>query len=751
MRRSGSSAFALTVVLLVVLLLQPVTALAAGFAPGAPLLPPAPSLAGPGPVQGQARANVISSLGQLPLYFIENQGQVDSQVAYYLAGGESSIYFRSGGLTFALSGTPASSVTATGEELPAVTVSYGLKLDFLGARDVRPVGEGKTEAVVSYFKGKPEQWHTGLSTYSRIAYPDLWPGIDLVYYGRGAELKYEFVVHPGADPAQIRLAYCGASALSVDEAGQLQVVTPVRTISDAAPVAYQEVGGERRTVAATYALDEETATPDMHAYGFQVGAYDRSLSLVLDPGLIYSGFLGGSGDDFGNSIAVDSSGNAYVTGWTSSTDFPTKTGPDLDYNGPNDDVFVAKVNPSGTGLVYAGFLGGSSGEEGYGIAVDSAGNAYVTGVTDSDDFPTLVGPDPSYIGNGDAFVAKVNPSGTALVYSGLLGGSGADYVYGIAVDSLGNAYVTGRTDSDDFPVVAWPYTSYKGGDWDAFVAEVRADGSNFVYSGYLGGSSWDGSNGIAVDSAGNAYVTGATWSDDFPTKGSWPYNNNSYNGAADVFVTKVNPSGAGLAYSVFLGGAGDDVGRSIAVDSSGSAYITGDTNSEDFPTLVGPYAGYNGSYDAFVAKMNPSGTDLVYSGFLGGDSYDEGDGIAVDSSGNAYVTGYTSSSDFPAQGPWPYNRYNGGSEDAFVAKVSSSGALAYSGFLGGSGDEEGSSIAVDSSGNAYVTGGTTSGDFPARVGPDTGYNGGEFGDAFVAKIGLGPSYSVYLPIVTRNH
>jgi pimeloyl-ACP methyl ester carboxylesterase len=384
-------------------------------------------------------------------------------------------------------------------------------------------------------------------------------------------------------------------------------------------------------------------------------------------GLVYAGFLGGSDRDWGLGIAVDAAGNAYVTGYTESRDFPTVVGPDTSYNGGLYDAFVAKVNPSGTGLVYAGFLGGSDRDMGRGIAVDAAGNAYVTGVTNSRNFPAVVGPDTSYNGSYDAFVAKVNPSGTGLVYAGFLGGSDWDVGEGIAVDADGNAYVTGYTRSRDFPTVVGPDTSYNGGYYDAFVAKVNPEGTGLVYAGFLGGSDIDEGYGIAVDADGNAYVTGETDSRNFPAVVG---PDTSYNGGySDVFVAKVNPSGTGLVYAGFLGGSDIDEGSDIAVDAAGNAYVTGRTSSRNFPAVVGPDTSYNGGrYDAFVAKVNPEGTGLVYAGFLGGSDWDEGWGIAVDAAGNAYVTGETASRNFPAV-VGPDTSYNGGPYDAFVAKV----------------------------------------------------------------------------------
>ena len=406
---------------------------------------------------------VVEAYGQLPLYFIENQGQLDSQVSYYIQGRDKSIYFTPAGVTFALRGPD---MEALEEESPVSSISYRagsrwtrgageaaqrwvVKLDFVGANpDVEPLGQDPTDAVVSYFKGPREDWNVGLPIYTSLVYEDLWPGIDLVYRGTVSRLKYTFLVHPGADPAQIRLAYRGA-AVSLNEAGQLQVTTPVGGFEGEKPYAYQEYDGQREEVAAAYVLEGEGGG-EGQVYGFRVGAYNRSLPLVIDPAvLVYAGYIGGAGPDPGLGIAVDGARNAYITGSTGSaeTSFPVTVGPDLTFNGGSDDAFVAKVNAAGTALVYAGYIGGIGSDRGGGIAVDEAGNAYVTGFTDSTEasFPVTVGPDLTFNGFFDAFVAKVNPGGTALVYAGYIGGTGSDVGGGIAVDGAGNAYITGST------------------------------------------------------------------------------------------------------------------------------------------------------------------------------------------------------------------------------------------------------------------------------------------------------------------
>ncbi len=750
-------------------------------------------------------SKVDISFGRIPLHFIPNEGQVDGRVAYYVQGRDKTIYFTPGGLTFVLSGaqesepvcsddirgrekpgakkarisggknSASSALSDEGDRLHAPRPGLGepvargaserwvVKLDFVDANpEARPVGVEETGAVISYFKGKPEEWKTGLVAYSKILYEDLWPGVDLLYHGTYNRMKYEFIVHPGADPSQIRLAYRGAESVRLTDEGRLVVETPLGSFEDEVPAAWQKNEGAQMKVDVAYVLEavadnrapdhssvsgeamadeEPTQGSRTHVYGFEVGEYDRDLPLVLDPAvLLYCGYIGGSVGDYGQGIAVDGSGNAYITGYTSSTQatFPVHSGPYIPYNGGSLDAFVAKVNPAGTTLIYCGYIGGSSREYGNGIAVDGSGNAYVTGTTLSTQasFPVTSGPDLTHDGLYDAFVAKVNPSGTKLIYCGYIGGSNYDYGQGIAVDGSGNAYVTGHTYSDQgLLVLVGPYLTHSGSN-DAFVAKVNPSGTAFLYCGYIGGEGADSAYGIAVDGSGNAYVTGDTEStqDTFPLFYGPDLTHNDY---ADAFVAKVSPSGAKLLYCGYIGGSSNDYGRGIAVDGSGNAYVTGDTYStqDTFPVLYGPDLGHNGNTDAFVAKVNPAGTTLLYCGYIGGGGHDYGKGIAVDGSGNAYVIGDVDSlqATFPVlYGPdLTYNGYN----DAFVAKVNPSGTtLLYCGYIGGQAIDDGRGIAVDASGNAYVTGfaGSAQTTFPVLSGPDLSYNGST--DAFVARI-----------------
>ena len=392
-------------------------------------------------------------------------------------------------------------------------------------------------------------------------------------------------------------------------------------------------------------------------------------------------------------------------------------------------------------LIYSTYLGGQADDAGQGIAVDSSGNAYVVGTTYSTDFPTKNPLQPANGGEGNAFVAELNPTGSALVYSTYLGGSNVDEGLGIAVDSVGDAYVTGATFSIDFPIKNPLQAAYAGGDGDAFVAEISPMGSALIYSTYLGGSGLDWGRGIAVDSAGNAYVTGQTESADFPTKNPLQSANG---GNVNVFVAKVSFAGSALVYSTYLGGSNYDYGLGIAADRRGNAYVTGNTNSVDFPTRNPLQPALGGYQNAFVARLNPSGSALVYSTYLGGSGYDGGNGIAVDSSGNAYVTGFAGSTDFPTKNP--LQPANGGEGNAFVAELNPTGsAFVYSTYLGGSGGDEGYGIAVDGVGNAFITGYTGSSNFPTKNPLQAAYGGDD--DAFVVEIGPTGSalvYSTYL-------
>lgn len=669
----------------------------------------------------------------LPVGFVPNAGQMDARVRYAAQSGGGSFYFTNREAVFAFA--------SKGEGLV-------LRLGFLGANSEPAIASQDVRSgTVNYLIGNdPERWHTNLPTYGEIVYRDLWPGIDMLFRGESGQLTYEFLVQPGARVRDIRLAYRGAKKLSVDSDGNLVIHTALGSLSDQHPTTYQWIDGKRVEISSRFALNRRSRT----AYGFSVGAYDRNQPLVVDPGLVYSTFLGGSADDAGNGIAVDCAGQAYVTGNTYSVNFPVTAGAfDTSWNGGaftfgGGDTFVTKLNSNGSALVYSTFLGGTLDEPIFGssIAVDSAGYAYVTGTTDSPDFPTTPGAFQTVLkGVEDAFVTKLNRNGSGLVYSTYLGGTGQDdtnFYNSIAVDSGGHAYVTGFTDSLDYPTTPGAFqTVNKGGFYDAFVTKLNTRGTGLEYSTYLGGSGQDGTQGIAVDAAGRAYVTGYTDSPDFPVKNA---AQPTLGGSTDAFVTKLNSSGTALVYSTYLGGTADDAGLSIAVDSGGRAYVSGGTNSPNFPTTANalqPVA--QGSFDGFVTKLSASGSAFVYSTYLGGTLDDQANGIAVDSAGQAHITGWTTSPDFPvtADAFQPVNAGGAGTYDAFVTKLNTSGsAEVYSTYLGGLVDDIGNGIALGRSGTVYVTGSTDSATFPVTPGAvQTTYAGGTYyGDAFVTKL-----------------
>ena len=728
-------------------------------------------------------ARFSDTYGRLPLHFEVNRGQAHEDVRFLSRGQGYSLYLTAGEAVLVLTtrpdGRPDSRISHAQRDAPTPATSAVLRMSLVGAAP-KPFVSGLDElrGKANYFIGSdPAKWRTNVPTYAKVHYRDVYPGIDLLYYGNQRQLEYDFVVAPGADPNAIVLGFQGAERLEIDAQGELVLHSAGGAIRQRKPFIYQEIDGVRREIDGGYVLRGKNRV------GFQVAAYDSTRPLVIDPVLVYSTFLGGSDFELGSGIALDSGGNAYVTGCTASLNFPTTSGAFQTANAGNDggacgnvvdggDAFVTKLDPSGSVLVYSTYFGGSGRDQGFSIAVDLAGNAYVTGVTQSSNFPTTpAAVDQSYNGSFDAFVTKLDATGAALVYSSFLGGSGADLGFGIAVDSGGNAYVTGYTESANFPTTPAAFDSSHGGGLDAFVTKVNATGAALVYSTFLGGGNFDWGYAIAVDSVGNAYVTGQTNSVDFPTTPAAV--DPSYNGDVtctgpsdcnyDAFVTKLDAMGVALIYSSFLGGSADDQGYGIALDSGGNAYVTGCTESLDFPTTAGAFqtvkGGGGGSCsnawdsgdDAFVTKLDPSGSALVYSTYLGGSGDDQGFGIAVDPAGNAYVTGNTTSSNFPTTAGAIDTTLNG-SDDAFVTKLDPAGSmLVYSTYLGGSERDQGRGIAVDSAGSAYVTGLTQSTNFPATAGAfATTFNGTS--DAFVAKIGdiAAPATLVLSPAAFTN-
>lgn len=662
---------------------------------------------------GTALAAPAVQWGNIPLSFEPNAGQASAQVRYLARSGSCTLYL------------------ASGETVLAGPNQSPLRTRLSGANPSAVIaGEVPQDSRSNYFIGNdPAQWHTAVPNFARVRYAGIYPGIDLVYYGKDGNLEYDWLVSPGADPRKIRMVFESADQLQIDKQGDLVIRSGGVEYRHKKPVIYQEAYGKRALVAGGWALQG-------HEASFRLGAYDRRKELVIDPPLIYSSYYGGTGADYAYAVAVDSIGNTYVAGGTGSAGFNIKG---------TEDAFVLKLSPSGSKL-FSAFLGGGATDEARGIAVDVQGNSYVTGNTGSLDFPTkspIRAPIQAKTGgSGDAFVAKLSPGGV-LVYATYLGGSSIDTASAIAIDATGNAYVAGSTFSTDFPTKD-PFQGAKGAQEDAFITKVNPTGTDWVYSTYLGGNNVDEGNGIAVDASGNAYVTGYTASTNFPLQSPFRGSNNA---SVDAFVTKINPAGSALVYSTYLGGSATDYGTAIAVDSSGSAYVTGIVTSDDFP-LANPIDAKLGSHavdDAFVTKFNPSGSALVYSTYLGGGSADDPYAVAVDPSGNVWITGRTNSSDFPLTNPIQTTRT---AFDMFVTEINAAGsARLFSTFIGGSGSESGRGIAVDRLGNIHIAGEGSSTDFPV-TNAFQGSNGGGSAPQDALVLLLGDTAPSKGPVIT---
>jgi len=690
------------------------------------------------------RQLVVSKLSSMPLSFTENQGQFGDKTKFRCNTPGATFYFAASEVAYLFSRETDGLIEeplgpwASASDMPDSPdrlftsrhkrESLLVHAKFVGANpNAKVIGEEMTSHRTNYFLGNdPSKWHTNVPNYSVVRYRNIYPGIDLKYHGDGHSLKYDFIVKPGADPSQIEIEYGGVNSLSVNAQGDLVVSTQFGDVIERAPYAYQEMGGNRREISCRYVI------LDRNRFSFLLGeSYDRERSLFIDPELSYSTYLGGKGEDYGEGIVVDGAGCAYMTGGTLSTNFPT-TNP---YDGSLDDerdAFITKISASGDSLMYSTYLGGSSADAGCDIALDGSSNVYVMGVTYSTDFPTASAYDESFNGYEDIFITKLSATGDSLMYSTYLGGSSDDRGRrGIAVDNNGCAYVTGYTFSSDFPTANAYDGSYNGYE-DVFATKFSAAGDSLIYSTYLGGNDHEWGYDIAVDEEGYAYLTGWTQSKDFPTTSN--VYDTTHNGEPDVFAIKLSTSGDSIAFSTYLGGSAEDQGWGIAVDGEGCAYVTGYTYSTDFPT-ANPYDGsWNGGFDVFLTKLSAAGDSLIYSTYLGGSNSDYGLAIAVDSSGNAYVTGCLESSDFPTA-----NAYDGsynGDEDVFVTKLCADGnSLVYSTYLGGSSDDRGYGIAVNDEGCAYVTGFTASPtDFPTANPYQSDFGGGGY-DAIVVKFG----------------
>lgn len=703
-----------------------------------------PTAAQPGQTSSTV-ATARAAFGDLPMSFEANQGQTDRDVRFLARGQGYAVYL-----------TPAESVlqlrqprqqtfgrdARRNHSTNAAASTDVLRMKLANAnRRARIDGENRLPGNANYFKGGAPA-HVNVPTYAKVRYHEVYRGVDLVYYGNQGQLEYDFLVSPQGEPSRIRLTLDGARDVTLDDRGNLVVQLEGRQVTWQAPVSYQEIRGARQHVESRYALHQDHET---FAIGFEVGRYDRTRPLVIDPVLAYSTYLGGSDQDSGFGITVDKAGHAYVTGDTNSLDFPTSRHAfQSTFAGGPEDVFVTKLSAKGQKVLYSTYIGGSDDDYVLGIALkddDDGPKVYLTGTTNSTDYPTTRRAYQSTIAGGyDVFVTKLSPQGNRLEYSTYLGGSGdEDFGTGaIAVNSAGQAFVTGSTNSPDFPTTPGVVQPILNGASNAYVTKLDHQGRSLVYSTYLGGESSDDGTGIALDDAGNAYVSGGTSSASFPTTpGAFQ---TTYQGNEDAFATKLNPRGTAFVYSTYLGGTDFDFATGIALDEKGNAHVAGATSSTaDFPTTIGAFqtttgGPAHGMGDGFVTKFNKTGTGLVYSTLLGGTDYDQAQGVDVDRDGNAYLAGITFSTDFPTEDA--FQPAIGGDLDATVTKLNKTGtALVYSSYLGGAGADapQGNAIVVDRDEAAYVVGVTYSLDFPTTPEAFQPVTQG-VSDAFVVKV-----------------
>jgi RHS repeat-associated protein len=752
-----------------------------------------------------SKARLAESYGKLPLSFEANEGQTDPDVKFLARGPGYGLVLKPTEAVLKLLNVSGPDVVHHTHEIPSSSASKvtadrplqhsrqqftrkgekstAIRMTLIDADPSAQISAmDEMPAKVNYLKGNdPAKWRTGIPTYGKVKFSQIYRGVDLVYYGNQRQLEYDFVVAPGADPKTIRMKFetvgeQGEDSLKprLEANGDLLLAAGGGEVRFKKPLIYQNIGGRRREVAGQFILNPSLRPERMqggatdlvernHSHGeqeqqveigFQLATYDTTQPVIIDPIVVFATYFGGSNTDYGRDIAVDNNGNAYITGstvsWTGTSDFPTvnalytRSAINTDSDNTDSDAFIVKLNSTGSDVLYSTYLGGGRNDYGNAITVDVAGNAYVTGYTESANFPTANAIYPAFLGTSDAFVIKLNSDGSQAVYSTYLGGSGGESGSDIAVDSAGSVYLTGATSSLNFPVVNALYPQLRGSS-DAFAVKFNSIGSQIIASTYVGGSvgsqdggsGWDVGTGIAVDADGNVYLTGYTSSSDFPTiSARYPQLGGSY----DAFVAKFSSDLSQVIYSTYVGGSGSEHGEDITVDVAGNAYVTGYTESANFPTANAIYPAFRGDLDAFVIKLNTDGSQVLYSTYLGGSRAEWDVNVAVDSAANVYITGTTTSSDFPKIN----TLYPSTGQDIFVVKVNNSGsAIEYSTLLGGSKGGVSGSIALDGKGNVYVTGSTFSNDFPSLNAIYPSFQGSS--DAFIAKISANtlPSTTTY--------
>ncbi|HJS22992.1 MAG TPA: SBBP repeat-containing protein, partial [Pyrinomonadaceae bacterium] len=634
------------------------------------------------PLSTHSNESLQAAYGKLPILFEANAGQMDKRVKFSARGSGYSLFLTSTEAVFALkhlsrkidSQSTVEQIASrfmptirrgTSQNHEERSIQNVVRMKLFGAnQSTKITGIEELPSTYNYFLGNdPSKWRANISTYTKVKYESVYPGVDAIYYGNQGKLEFDFVVAPRASYEQVRLRYEGAKSVRIDKASGDLILTTIDggELRQHKPVVYQEIAGQRRMVQGSYDFTRK------NEIAFRIAEYDSNLPLIIDPSFVYSTYLGGGADDIGYGIATDSAGNVYITGRTHSTNFPTASAFRSTNSGLRD-IFITKLNPTGTAIVYSTYIGGSGDDLGFAITVNSSGESYATGWTNSSNFPLANALQPFYGGGTtDSFLIRLNSTGNSLLTSTYAGGSGTDVGDGIALDTSRNIYGIGYTTSADLLTVN-AVQPFNAGGFDAYLIELSASGSSLIFATYAGGSGDDYGNAIAVDSAGYIYAIGDTNSTNLPTSGALQAFNA---GGFDAFLGKLTPSGASIVFSSYAGGNGDDSGRGIAVDGSGNIYAAGFTNSTNLQLIVNAIQPTKGAgYDAFIAKLNSTGSSIFYSTFLGGNGDDGSFALAVDMAGNAYLTGDTSSTNFPVV--TPLFASNAGAQDAFITKLNPS-------------------------------------------------------------------------------
>jgi hypothetical protein len=676
----------------------------------------------------EERQAIAESIGQVPLHFEINQGQMEKSVRFISRGGNHAVLLKQNEAQLILP-VEQKSDTATTERRPQPDV---LKMKLARANETPTLAAvDELPGRANYFVGSnPEAWRKDVQTFQKVKYANVYEGVDLVYYGNQKQLEYDFLVAPGANPSNIKLNFENAQSIKLDPNGDLLLSVGEHVVRQHAPVVYQEIEGARREVAANYVV-REGRTKAEREVGFALGDYDRSQPLVIDPAILFSTYLGGAGGDdiftpeAAFSIAVDASGNVYLAGITPSGDFPTVT-PYQAANAGTFDAFISKFNPTGTALLYSTYFGGNDEDRIVSLALGPSNEMFVSGYTYSTNFPTMTPYQATNRGLNDGFIARFT-SGGALSYSTYIGGGGGEsinFVKNIGTDIVGFA---GATGSVDFPV-ANALQPNNAGQADFVVGKLNLSTNTLIFSTYFGGAASDSMNFAsgAMDAAGNIYFAGVSNSFDYPVTANAVQT--EAGGSDDAVVTKINSAGTSVVYSTFLGGNLVDAADALAVDASGNAYVTGFTRSANYP-LQHAFQPQLLDPDAFVSKLDPTGTRLIFSTFLGGSNLERGSAIATDAQGNCYASGRSNSGDFPTKRALRPPR---GLDDAYVCKFNRDGALLFSTLLGGGANDYGFAITADNNNNVYVSGRATRNFFitPGAYQPTLGGNA----DAFLTKI-----------------